>query len=121
MSKEGVESIVLMSDQLAYGSMHYQSYIEKGLKENEGVDGIFASSDLIASQVIQVCNDLNIKIPEQVKLVGFDDVMIATVIHLQLQQSTNQLKRCRNCLLIFEKKLKGRNDSIKCLYACKAD
>ena len=68
-----------MSDQLVYGSMHYQSYIKKGLKDNPGVDGIFASSDLIASQVIQVCNGICIRIPEQMKLVGFDDVMIATV------------------------------------------
>ena len=77
--EEGVEGIVLMSDQLVYGSMHYQSYIKKGLKDNPGVDGIFASSDLIASQVIQVCNGIGIRIPEQMKLVGFDDVMIATV------------------------------------------
>ena len=38
-----------------------------------------SSSDLIASQVIQVCNRIGIRIPEQMKLVGFDDVMIATV------------------------------------------
>lgn len=75
----GVEGTVLISDQLVYGSMHYQSYIEEGLKNNPDVDGIFASSDLIASQVIQVCNKFGVKIPEQIKLVGFDDVIIATI------------------------------------------
>ena len=43
----------------------------------DGVDGIFASSDLIAAQVIQVCYELNIKIPKDIKLVGFDDVEIS--------------------------------------------
>lgn len=106
--EEGVESIVLMSDQLAYGSMHYQSYIEKGLKENEGVDGIFASSDLIASQVIQVCNDLNIKIPEQVKLVGFDDVMIATVTTPTITTIHQPIKEMSELSIEYiEKKLKG--------------
>lgn len=37
-----------MSDRLSYGSMHYESYIEKGLLEHPETDGIFASSDLIA-------------------------------------------------------------------------
>lgn len=33
--------------------MHYESYIEKGLLEHPETDGIFASSDLIAAQVLQ--------------------------------------------------------------------
>ena len=52
-------------------------YIKSTLIELSEIDGIFASSDLIAAQVIQVCNELNIKIPQDIKLVGFDDVDIA--------------------------------------------
>lgn len=68
--------------------MNYYEYIKDTLNEMKNIDGIFASSYLIAAQVIQVCNELNIKIPSDVKLVGFDDVEIAklttstiTIIH----------------------------------------
>ena len=57
--------------------MNYYDYIKAALNEIEGVDGIFASSDLIAAQVIQVCNEIKIRIPEDIKLVGFDDVDIS--------------------------------------------
>ena len=42
-------------------------------------DGVFASSDVIAAQVIQICAKLGISIPEKLKLVGFDDVNIASL------------------------------------------
>ena len=51
--ERGIEGEVLLSDRLSYGSMHYESYIEKGLLEHPETDGIFASSDLIAAQVLQ--------------------------------------------------------------------
>ena len=60
-----------------YNQMNYYDYIKAALNEIEGVDGIFASSDLIAAQVIQVCNEIKIRIPEDIKLVGFDDVDIS--------------------------------------------
>ena len=46
------------------------------LKEKE-IDGIFASSDVIAAQVIQICRKKGINIPDQIKLVGFDDSLIS--------------------------------------------
>lgn len=75
--KYEVHAVEVKSHQSEYYAMEYHEYIEKVLKENPEVDGIFASSDLIAAQVIQVCAKLNILIPGQIKLVGFDDVNIA--------------------------------------------
>lgn len=75
----GVSGKILLNDNLAYGSMNYHDFIEAGIRENSETDGIFASSDLIAAQVIQVCASMGISIPGQIKLVGFDDVMIASV------------------------------------------
>ena len=62
-----------------YYMMEYHDYIEKILKEHPEVDGIFASSDIIADQVIQVCTRLEIGIPDKMKLVGFDDVNVAAL------------------------------------------
>lgn len=62
-----------------YNNLEYYDEIETVLRENKDTDGIFASSDLIAAQIIQVCAKLNLKIPEDIKLVGFDDVNIASL------------------------------------------
>ena len=45
--------------------------------DNPDVDGVFASSDVIGAYVLQACADLEIKVPQQLKIVGFDDVNIA--------------------------------------------
>ena len=75
--KNSVKYYIKKFDINAYNEMNYYEYIKNTLSEIDGVDGIFASSDLIAAQVIQVCYELNIKIPKDIKLVGFDDVEIS--------------------------------------------
>ena len=76
-SKNEIEYFIKKYDIDTYNQMNYYNYIKAALNEIEGVDGIFASSDLIAAQVIQVCNEIKIRIPEDIKLVGFDDVDIS--------------------------------------------
>ena len=60
-----------------YASLDYHEYIEKILDEHPEIDGIFASSDVIAAQVIQICRKKGIQIPDQIMLVGFDDSLIS--------------------------------------------
>lgn len=57
------------------------------------IDGILASSDVIASQVIQVAAEYDLRIPEDLAVVGFDDTMVArttmpnlTTIHQPIQE-----------------------------------
>lgn len=64
--------------------MHYEDFIRRALQEFPDVDGIFASSDLIASQVIQVGAQMGKRVPEDIQLIGFDDVMISTVTTPQI-------------------------------------
>lgn len=66
-------------DDSLYYDMDYSQFIYQILTEHPEIDGIFASSDLIAAQVIQVCAELKIQIPKQLKLIGFDDVNIASL------------------------------------------
>ena len=60
-----------------YISLDYHDLICRALNENPDCDGIFATSDLIAAQVIQECGRKGLRIPEDIKLVGFDDVELA--------------------------------------------
>ena len=73
----GVASTVLLSDAPAYGSMNYRNFIRDALEKHPHIDGTFASSDLIAAQVIQVCQKLGLSVPGQMKVVGFDDVLVS--------------------------------------------
>jgi LacI family transcriptional regulator, sucrose operon repressor len=75
----GVTHQELKTNAMQYNVGDYHDLIEEALCGNEEVDGIFASSDLIAAQILQVCAKLNIKVPEQLKIVGFDDVLIASI------------------------------------------
>lgn len=92
-NENNIEFFIRKYDINTYNEMNYYEYIKDILNEIKNIDGIFASSDLIAAQVIQVCNELNIRIPSDVKLVGFDDVEIAklttptiTTIHQPIKE-----------------------------------
>ncbi|WP_099467502.1 LacI family DNA-binding transcriptional regulator [Konateibacter massiliensis] len=74
----GVKHRELKTDQTQYNSTEYHELLEK-LLSGRDIDGIFASSDLIAAQTLQVCAKLNIKVPQELKVVGFDDVFLSSL------------------------------------------
>ena len=59
-----------------YNRLDYYELIESTLLRYPDTDGIFASSDLIAAQTLQVCAKLKKRVPQDIKVVGFDDVEI---------------------------------------------
>ncbi|HIR28187.1 MAG TPA: LacI family DNA-binding transcriptional regulator [Candidatus Choladousia intestinigallinarum] len=77
--KMGVQYMTINPDDEYYNEMDYYAIIRLVLEQNPQIDGIFASSDLIAAQVIQICKEKQIQVPEQLKVVGFDDVNIASL------------------------------------------
>lgn len=92
--KAGVSHREVATNTYQYNNLEYHDFLEEVLKENynvdkttendkncgkSGIDGIFASSDLIAAQILQVCSKLGIRVPEDIKLVGFDDVNISSL------------------------------------------
>ena len=87
------ENVVMVTDNRLFDSLEYYEYVRQALVDNPEVDGVFASSDVIGAYVLQACADLGIKVPEQLKIVGFDDVNIAqftspglTTIHQPVEQ-----------------------------------
>ncbi|MBD1389018.1 LacI family DNA-binding transcriptional regulator [Neiella sp. HB171785] len=66
---------------LLEGGNSYESGIEcaKQLLSGEQLpSAIFANNDEMAAGILRVANDLNIKIPEQLSVVGFDDNLFAS-------------------------------------------
>lgn len=58
--------------------------IEMFLQKHPDVDGIFCSSDIIAFYVISALQKLHYRIPEDVQVIGFDDIELAGIIHPHL-------------------------------------
>lgn len=75
----GVSCTVLTAEQKTYELMRYRAFIEKALRDRPETDGIFASSDLIAAQALQVCASLGRSVPERMKIVGFDGTLVASL------------------------------------------
>lgn len=55
-------------------------FAEQIIKEHPDVDGIFAITDLVAVEVLSYFNDIAIKIPEQVAVIGFSNRFISQVL-----------------------------------------
>lgn len=77
--KQGINHVECKTSAYEYNVCDYKKFIEEVLERNPQADGIFASSDLIAAQVLQVCAQKHIKVPENLKLIGFDDVLVSSI------------------------------------------
>ncbi|SFG14400.1 LacI family DNA-binding transcriptional regulator [Oribacterium sp. WCC10] len=82
--KNGVNAKVLTSNAFEYEEMEYHESIRKALNEFPDTDGIFCSSDLIAAQVLQVASMIGKKVPEDLKIIGFDDTQLSRLTTPQL-------------------------------------
>lgn len=63
-----------------FDDSQYEKIVFDLLKEHRDIDGIFTSSDVMAAYAIKVCHDLNKSVPEDVKIVGYDDIDIASLM-----------------------------------------
>jgi LacI family sucrose operon transcriptional repressor len=82
--EHGISHLEIEAQDIQFKDMTYDEIIEQALLEYPDVDGIFANSDVIAAQALQVCRKLHINVPEKLKIVGFDDTFIAKITNPQL-------------------------------------
>ena len=78
--KEGIPYRIYTSSTGQFNQLSYQNLITSLLTQKKAVDGIFASSDVIAAQVIQACHTKGLKVGSDIKLVGFDDIQLASML-----------------------------------------
>lgn len=84
---------------------NYTKLVRKMFEEYPDIDGIFASSDMIAASIIQVANSIGKEITKELKIVGYDDVDIASLIDPQIttiRQPLRQMGEMAVKLLIDE-------------------
>lgn len=58
----------------------YEKLAYKLFEEHPDIDGIFASSDMIAASIIHVANVIGKEITKDLKIVGYDDINLASLI-----------------------------------------
>lgn len=63
---------------------HEETFLRALLEAHPDVDGVFATSDITAATVIALCARMGRRVPEDVKVVGFDGNFISTLTHPKL-------------------------------------
>ncbi|MFA7076355.1 MAG: LacI family DNA-binding transcriptional regulator [Candidatus Izemoplasmatales bacterium] len=68
--------------------------IDSKLKKHPDIDGIFCDSDIIALLAIQSLKRLNKSVPEDVQVIGFDNIKLSSMVDPKIttiDQSTSQI------------------------------
>lgn len=79
-----IEHVTVQTDMNVFDMDQYEKMAYNLFKDHPDIDGVFASSDIIAAYVIQACNEFNKRIPEDIKIIGYDDVKAASFMNPKL-------------------------------------
>lgn len=81
-----IEYGISFNDQLVYNAKDVS--IAEGyrvtkeiIQQDSGVDGIFLTTDALAVGAVKALQEANITIPEQMRIVGFDDITLSSITH----------------------------------------
>lgn len=61
-----------------------QKLFEKIISEDKMPTAVFACNDLMALGIINACSNLNVKIPQEISVIGFDNTVLANVSNPKL-------------------------------------
>ena len=71
-------TLVYLLDDMSFEEGKF--YAKQLLKNHNDVDGIFINTDLVAIGAISELNNLGVKVPEQINVIGFSNWFMASVI-----------------------------------------
>ncbi len=75
--EKGLDYYIYETDINVLGNDNYEQVIDRLFEEIPDVNGVFASSDIIAAKVIKKCSELGKNVPKEIKIIGYDDTDIA--------------------------------------------
>jgi DNA-binding LacI/PurR family transcriptional regulator len=78
------------------------------LSRSHQLDAVFCASDHIAAQLLQTLNRLGIRVPQDLRLVGFDNVPFASLLTIPL---TTMEQSCRDIAITAFNALRDRIDT----------
>lgn len=74
----------LETDVNAFEVGEYEKLLTDLFAEHPDIDGLFLNSDIMAVVAIKVCAKLGKQVPHDVKIIGYDDVSIASLVTPQI-------------------------------------
>lgn len=91
--ERGVPYALAYTTEGEFAEQDYPNSVREALRLYPDVDGIFAFNDIVAAQCINALREAGVSVPEQVKVLGFDDIELAhlfypsiSTIHLPAQK-----------------------------------
>lgn len=104
----GIGYVSLELDAAKAGNRDTVEEIARFLGDHPGTDAVFASSDVIAAEVIQACHRLGVRIPEELKLIGYDDVSIASYLTPRLTTIRQPIREmCERSVELIARQIEG--------------
>lgn len=79
-TSRNVEYYITETKLNSFDLKEYEDVITALFKQHPDIDGIFASNDMIAASIIRLANILNKDIPRDLKVIGYDDISIASLL-----------------------------------------
>ena len=102
MAANDIPHVVIQTDIDVFDVTQYETLVNRLFEEHPDIDAVFAS-DLKAAHVLQTCNRLGKRVPEDVRVVGYDDIKLANLLVPRLttvRQPIGELgKRCVELIL----------------------
>lgn len=80
ITNAGYEPMVVEAELYANDNQRYEDLVYRLFEKYPDMDGLFASSDLLAFYAMKVAASLGKKIPDQLKVVGYDNIFLSSVM-----------------------------------------
>lgn len=74
VERAGVDHMVIQTDMNVFNESKYSELMHTLLKSNPDIDGMFTTSDILAAYALKECIRAGKRVPEDVRIVGYDDV-----------------------------------------------
>lgn len=81
LAEAGIPLDPKLQQSFLFGDLRIREVIDGWLDQQLSFDGIFASSDVTAISIIGALNERGVQVPQQVRVVGYDDIALAEHVH----------------------------------------
>lgn len=93
VKEKNIDHVIYVTESNYMSIDEYVNDIYKLFQEHPDIDGMFANSDLVAAAVMKVANKLGLVIPRDIKVVGYDDVLIPSLLTQELTSVRQPVKK----------------------------
>ncbi|MFZ5969768.1 MAG: LacI family DNA-binding transcriptional regulator [Bacillota bacterium] len=112
--KNSIEHVIIQTDINVFDIDKYEALILKLFKEHPDIDGVFATSDLLALHTVKTCYQFDKSVPKDVKVVGYDDTKMASLTIPQLTTIKQPIEEMsRLAVELIHKQIEGQEVPMK--------